>query len=176
MVQADVRHDAHRWKNEVCTVQRPAETSLDDGDVDPLAREVEECERKRGFIITRPPMELSDMVENRHHFADQGAKVRACDRDPIYFRAFRNRVQMRFGMQPNVEPGALQHVGDHRARRAFAARARDVNGTVGQLRIAQFVEQSTHALESARAAPRNILEQRFLKIGLRLAKSHAPYE
>ena len=140
VLEPDVREQDDARADDVRGIVPAAEPGLDDRDVDvaPAANAVE------GGGSDRLELRRADALGRRPNARERRRQVRrqAVDPDPLAPRPHVWRER-----RPDREPFGEQQLLDRDRRRRLPVRPDDVDGRVGELRIAELGEQCLHAIE-----------------------------
>ncbi len=131
------------------------------------ARVAKRDERRRGQRLEERELDAG-AVEHR---GERRVEPHVVDRRAVDSNPLREPAEVRRRVEPGRQAGGARDGLDHRARRALAVRARDVDRAHGVLRIVEPRERLAHALEAelhaARRAPLDLVEARPQRHGRR---------
>ena len=168
VIVADRRDRRNDGLQDVRAVEPAAEPDLDHGDVDALAREVQ---RTRAPATFRNTSDVRDAPATRSIagiIASSSARE-ALGRNRRYRRRARARSSSAGAASCAVRSAcraACSAAAIIVARRAFSARAADVNRRIVPVRVAELAQERAHAVELVRRAARNGLVDRSEQIRL----------
>ena len=155
VVEADVRHDGKHGLHDVRTVQPPAQTDLDDGNIDRGVGKILE-RHGRGQFEKGRTKRLKETSLARYEVDDVGFG----HRHAVYPDTLAEVDQVGRGIEPDAIAGGLEHGGDGVRTRTLAVGATDVYGQVFPMGMSEVRVQRPGGLEPLLVGPgADLLEQ-----------------
>jgi len=143
MVVAQAGDARDRRVNDVGRIQPAAQPHFEHGPFDALLRKVLECQRGHYLERRDARRRLDDGLAALQQVDQLGLRHQPA----VQADALAKGVQVRGGVQPRAIARSSQHRFDHRRRRAFALRARDVDAAEALMRPAQSFQDLLHPAE-----------------------------
>ena len=129
-------------------VEPPAESHLDDGEVEADIGEMAEDDRRQQLELGRRSVAPRHAVRRRHDLGDEAREVGRPDRPAVDHDPLAVRHEMRLGCLADAQPGRPERAPGECEHAALAVRPGHQRAAHGQLRVAELAQQRARPPEA----------------------------